>query len=207
MTDGRVEQVRDTVIGLRPVYTERGNATELWLASGELLVDRRGVKSTLMALARSYAVDLKAQRRQLEQLIQRSGVFPFYLGRRVFVPIKMRQAITENDSVYGYLDSEYIMDIKGGKGRGCRLLLTTGDSIEAFSSRATALKSWYLGLNLQKELGTDDDNNQDEQIIMQSVLTLCRSLKEMAQRLERIEEHIAEAGSMYHSEKDKPDDR
>ncbi len=42
---------------------------------------------------------------------------------------------------------------------------------------------------------------------MQSVLTLCRSLKEMAQRLERIEEHIAEAGSMYHSEKDKPDDR
>ena len=207
MTDGRVEQVRDTVIGLRPVYTERGNATELWLASGELLVDRRGVKSTLMALARSYAVDLKAQRRQLEQLIQRSGVFPFYLGRRVFVPIKMRQAITENDSVYGYLDSEYIMDIKGGKGRGCRLLLTTGDSIEAFSSRATALKSWYLGLNLHKELGTADDNNQDEQIIMQSVLTLCRSLKEMAQRLERIEEHIAEAGSMYHSEKDKPDDR
>ena len=206
MTDGRVEQVRDTVIGLRPVYTERGNATELWLASGELLVDRRGVKSTLMALARSYAVDLKAQRRQLEQLIQRNGVFPFYLGRRVFVPIKMRQAITENDSVYGYLDSEYIMDIKGGKGRGCRLLLTTGDSIEAFSSRATALKSWYLGLNLQKELGTDDDNNQDEQIIMQSVLTLCRSLKEMAQRLERIEEHIAEAGITYHSDKDNPDD-
>lgn len=207
MIDGRVEQVRDTVIGLRPVYTERGNATELWLASGELLVDRRGVKSTLMALARSYAVDLKAQRRQLEQLIQRNGVFPFYLGRRVFVPIKMRQAITENDSVYGYLDSEYIMDIKGGKGRGCRLLLTTGDSIEALSSRATALKSWYLGLNLQKELGKADDNNQDEQIIMQSVLTLCRSLKEMAQRLERIEEHIAEAGTAYHSEKDKPDDR
>ncbi|NLX02293.1 MAG: hypothetical protein GXY40_07160 [Syntrophomonadaceae bacterium] len=206
MSDGRVEQVRDTVIGLRPVYTERGNATELWLASGETLMDRRGVKSTLMALARSYAVDLKAQRRQLEQLIQRNGVFPFYLGSRVFVPIKMRQAITENDSVYGYLDSEYIMDIKGGKGRGCRLLLTTGDTIEAFSSRATALKSWYLGLNLHKELGTADDNDQDEQIIMQSVLTLCRNLKEMAQRLERIEEHIAEAGTVYHSEKNNPDD-
>mgnify|MGYP000913806302 FL=1 len=206
MKDGRVEQVRDVVIGLRPVYTDRGNATELWLDSGEMLVDRRGVKSVLTALAKSYAIDLKAQRRQLEQIIQRSGVFPFYLERRVFVPIKMRKALTENDSVYGYLNTEYIMDIKGGKGRGCQVLLATGDSIEALSSRATAEKSWYLGLNLQKELGTDNNNDQDEQMIMESVLTLCRSLKEMSKRLERIEEHIAEAGITYHSEKEKKDD-
>ncbi len=205
MRDGRVEQVRDTVIGLRPVYTDQGNDTELWLASGEMLIDRRGVKSVLTALAKSYAIDLKAQRQQLRGLIQRNGVFPFYLGNRVFIPIKMRKAITENDSVYGYLDTGYIRDIKGGKGRGCQILLTTGSSIEAFSSQTTAKQSLQLGLELQNELDTADDNDQYEQKIMESVLILCRSLKEMLKRLERIEGHIAEAAFVYHEE-DEPDE-
>ena len=37
----KVEQFRDEVIVLRPVYTDRGNATELWLNSGEVLQDMR----------------------------------------------------------------------------------------------------------------------------------------------------------------------
>jgi hypothetical protein len=204
--DGRVEQVRDVVIGLRPVYTDQGNDTELWLASGELLIDRRGVKSVLTALAKSHAIDLKAQRQQLRGLIQRNGVFPFYLGKRVFVPIKMRKAITENDSVYGYLDTKYIMDIKGGKGRGCQILLTTGSSIEVFSSQKTAKQSLHLGSELQKELNTADDNDRFEEMIIEFASTLCHGLKEMLQRLERIEGQIAEAAFVYHSEEDESDD-
>ncbi len=41
---------------------------------------------------------------------------------------------------------------------------------------------------------------------MESVLILCRGLKEMLQRLEQIEGHIAEAAFVYHSEEDEPDD-
>ncbi len=205
MTEARVEQVREVIIGMRPVYTDTGNATELWLPSGEVLVDRRGIKAVLAALGRSYAVDLKAQRQQLGQLFQRSGgVLPFYLGRRVFVPVKMRKAITKNDMVYGYLDADYISDIKGGKFRQCRVLLKTGQELEGLSSPATAQQSWYLGLSLLKELAGDAQEAREEQQIMASVLALCRGLKEMARRLERIEEHIAEAEFTYHYNREDP---
>lgn len=197
MINGRVEQVRDTVMGLRPIYTEWGNVTELWLTSGDKLVDRRGVKSVVIALARSYALDLRAQRQQLGQFLQRSGVLPFYLGSRVFVPLKMRKALTANDMVYGYLDSEYIVDIKGGKYRGCLASLSTGDNLQILSSQATAYQSWSLGLSLRRNLQGDKAIHEDEELIAESVLILCRNLREIAKRLERIEEHIAEAELSY----------
>lgn len=197
MINGRVEQVRDTVMGLRPIYTEWGNVTELWLTSGDKLVDRRGVKSVVIALARSYALDLRAQRQQLGQFLQRSGVLPFYLGSRVFVPLKMRKALTANDMVYGYLDSEYIVDIKGGKYRGCLAFLSTGDNLQILSSQATAYQSWSLGLSLRRNLQRDKAIHEDEELIAESVLILCRNLREIAKRLERIEEHIAEAELSY----------
>lgn len=198
MADGRVEQVRDAVIGLRPVYTDQGNATELWLASGEILVDRRGVKSVVTALARSYALDLKAQRQQLGQLLERSMILPFYLGRRVFVPLKMRKALMDNDMVYGYFDADYIKDIQGGRFRECRVLLKTCDEFKALSSQATAQKSLHLGLRLLEALKGDTDDTRDEQQVMESVGALYRSLKEILKRLQSIEAHIAEAESSYH---------
>jgi len=57
----KVELVREDIIGLRPIYNVTGNATEILLRSGELEV-RQGINSVLAALARSYAIDLKAQR-------------------------------------------------------------------------------------------------------------------------------------------------
>lgn len=201
MADGKVEQLRDQVIGLRPVYTERGNATELWLVSGEILVDHRGVKSVITALARSYALDLKAQRKQLGQLLNRSMILPFYLGQRVFVPLKMRKALAGNDMVYGYFDGEYIEDIQGGKFRECRVLLKTGDELECFSSETTAKKSLHLGLDLQKALEGNNDDERDEQQVMEAVRALYRSFKEIMLRLQSIEGYIAEAEAIYQHEK------
>ena len=72
----------------------------------------------------------------------------------------------------------------------------------------TVKQSLQLGLDLQKELDTADDNNQYEQMVVEFASTLCRGLKEMLKRLERIEGQIAEAAFVYHNEneEDKPDD-
>lgn len=113
----------------------------------------------------------------------------------------MRKALTKNDMVYGYLNVEYIIDIKGRKSRECQVLLSTGDKLKVLSSQATTQRNWYLGLSLLKDFESGKGESKDEQQIMESVLSLCRSLKEMAKRLERIEEHIAEAEIAYHCDK------
>ena len=120
---------------------------------------------------------MKAQRKQLGQLLNRSMILPFYLGQRVFVPLKMRKALAGNDMVYGYFDGEYIEDIQGGKFRECRVLLKTGDELECFSSQTTAQKSLHLGLNLQKALEGNNDDDRDEQQVMEAVRALYRSFK------------------------------
>ncbi len=199
MSEGRVEQLRDLIIGLRPVYTDRGNATELWLVSGEIILDRRGIKSVQSALARSYALDLKAQREQLGQLLNRSVILPFYLGRRVFVPLKMRRALTGNDMVYGYFDGGYIEDIQGGKQRNCRVWLKTGVELECYSSEATAKKSLHLGLELQGILDKDNGAERDERMIVEAITAVYRSFREILLRLQNIEGSIAEAHSIYRS--------
>jgi len=194
----KIEKIRDDIIALRPVYTDTGNATEIWLASGEILLDDRGLKSVLGALARTYAIDLQAQRLGQEQNLHRSGVLPFHLGaRRVFIPLKMRRAITENDMVYGYIDLHYLDEIHQGDARDCRVHLTTGQDMELLSSAATAFKSRHMGMMLLESLDSCTANEEEEREIINVVLSLIRCFKEIGSSLQRIEEQIAEANMEY----------
>ena len=85
MDMAKVEQWRDDVVGLRPVYEDIGNCTEILLRNGTVVRDRRVLNSVVKALAAAYAIDLKAQRRILREKITRQGVLPFYLeAGRVF---------------------------------------------------------------------------------------------------------------------------
>lgn len=52
-------------IPFRPVYTDTGSSTELLFADSTALYDSRSVESIRLALAREYAVDLKAQARKI----------------------------------------------------------------------------------------------------------------------------------------------
>lgn len=46
----KVEQLRDDVIGLRPVYSEGADATEIICANGSVIIDYRRVKTVVKAL-------------------------------------------------------------------------------------------------------------------------------------------------------------
>ena len=137
---GKVEQLRDEVIGIRPVYSEIGNATDILLKDGRVVRDKRVLNSVVKALVASYAVDLKAQRRNLREKLGRKGVLPFYLGEgRVFVPLKMRQALTDGDSVYGYIDMSYMGQPQAGTGRECLIPLANGLELQVLSAQSTIL--------------------------------------------------------------------
>lgn len=193
----RIELIRDKVIGLRPVYTERGNATEVLLSDGEVKLDYRGIKTVKAALARNYAVDLQAQRKVIERELNRKAVVPFYLEDRVFIPLKMRQALTENDLVYGFIDVSYVTDIREEGKRRCRVFLSNGINIEVLSSINTALNSKHIGNKVAAGLQVKVQDDTAEKQVAKSVYKLVRSFSQILDRLERIEGQIAEDGGKY----------
>ena len=191
MITGKVEHWRDDVIGLRPVYTERGNATELMLRSGEVKVDERGIKSVLAALARSYAIDFKAQRVQLGKVLQKQANLPFHLGsERIFVPLKMRRAVTDNDQVYGYVDVRCLDEPRAGAEGQCLVMLKTGLELEVLSSVTTAAASRHTGLRLLEILNADSGRKAEEQQALDVIFRLIHCLTDMRDRLRRIEHKL-----------------
>lgn len=191
MKTGKVEKWRDDVIGLRPVYTDRGNATEVLLKDGEVILDERGLKSVLAALGRAYAVDFKAQRVQLEELLQKQANLPFQLGpERVFVPLKMRRAVTDNDQVYGYVDVRFLDEPRAGDNGQCLVMLKTGLELEVLSSVSTAASSRHTGLRLLEILNADTGRKAEEQQIINSVLYFIQCLNAMHDRLRSIEHKL-----------------
>ncbi|HWQ74431.1 MAG TPA: hypothetical protein VN441_03885, partial [Syntrophomonas sp.] len=190
----QLEKIKDEIVGLRPVYTDTGNATLIYLRQGEA-VDPRGLRAVLAALARIYAVDMGAQRSQLETALQRQGMMPFYLGpERVFVPLKMRRALAERDAVYGYVDVRCMEEASACGSRGCRLRLLDGREIEILSSRATVEQCRTMGCKLLEMLRQEKGADPQEKMMVGAVLHVHQMFRVLERRLIHIEEMIAAEG-------------
>lgn len=191
MAGSKVEQFRDLIIGLRPVYSSAGNCTEILLEDGRTIPERRILKSTVLALTRSYGLDLTAQRTLVRSWIKKQTLVPFYLSsERVFIPLKMRQSRAGNDETYGYLDVRTVQDINELGKRRCRLSLNNGLLIEILSSPATALQSQHCGRQLLAMLGYMDNSENEENNASESAKWMVRTLKKITLQLERIENKL-----------------
>ena len=187
----QLEKIKEEIVGLRPVYTDTGNATIIYLCRGEA-VDSRGMRSIMTALARIYAIDLAAQRSQLEIRLHRQAMIPFYLGpERVFVPLKMRRAMAEKDAVYGYVDVRCMGAVLPGGQRSCRLQLLDGREIEILSHRSTVEQSRVLGRSLLEMLQSGRQIDPGEALIVEAAVHVHRMFRVIERRLIRIEELIA----------------
>ncbi|CFX11836.1 Uncharacterized [Syntrophomonas zehnderi OL-4] len=191
MDMGKVEQLRDEVIGLRPVYCEIGNATELLLKDGTIILDKRTLNSVVKALAAAYAVNLKAQRKHLQEKLDRKGILPFYLGDgRVFIPLKMRQAVTANDAVYGYIDLNYMTEPRPQTGKECAIELINGIKLQVLSGQSTVLGVQHTGTVVRSLLQPDKPKDVIEELIIQAVHAVVNTLTDQHRQLRRIEEKL-----------------
>lgn len=187
----KVELIRGDIIGLRPIYNGTGNATEILLRSGELEV-RQGINSVLAAVVRSYAIDLKAQRQQLAVLLQRQQRLPFYLNaNRVFIPLKMRRPLAEGDSVYGYLDINYLDRVEVVGERRCELSLPDQRRIIVLSSRATVELAQTMGRNLLSQLDSSGQKKSGSSLVAEAATCFYDKLHSIYRKLEHIE-HIVD---------------
>ena len=176
-----LEQVKNSVVVLRPTYGPRGDSTELWTREG-MSVDRRSIRSIKRALARLYAIDLSAQGEQVADLIERHSVLPFYLQPdRIFVPLKMRSARCSNDRCCGYVDVNYIESIAGEKGTA-RLLLKDGRTLNLVCTPSTAAQTICMGQKLSSSLQPECITD-DEDVIVKAALLLLQRLKMLDDKL------------------------
>lgn len=194
----QLEKIKEEIVGLRPVYTDTGNATIIYLRRGEA-VDSRGMRSIMTALARIYAIDLAAQRSQLEMRLHRQAMIPFYLGpERVFVPLKMRRAMAEKDAVYGYVDVRCMGEVVDCGRRTCRLQLLDGREMEILSNRSTVEQCRVMGRSLLEMLKGERHTDPEEELMVGAVMHVHRMFRVLERRLIHIEEMmIAEGEGRY----------
>ncbi len=185
----QIAKIRDDVIGIKPLYTETGNSTLLYLTRGEVLV-KRTIYAVLNALCRSYAIDLKAQRKNIADMLERRGVLPFYIGRRVFVPLKMRKKVSENDMAYGYIDLDFAGDVKSAGTCECMLYLKDGRSIEVLNTRITVVNTLEMGQRLLALLPGYQMKPSDDDDVTLAVLGFTNILRSIRDSLARIEEQM-----------------
>mgnify|MGYP000850953644 FL=1 len=189
----KVEQIRDQVIAIRPIYSDEGDVSEIIARSGEVLLDRRKIRSVLKGLLHSYGLDIKYQRRLIRERLQRKSVMPCFLSpERVLIPLKMRRAIVSGDCVYGYVDVSSIKDIPSGGKRNCMLLLANGIILEIMSSKITVLQIQERGLKLSQLLdqAKESDENDYSRQMMEWGALLGKTMGEILQHMQRIEQRI-----------------
>ena len=154
----RIEDVKDQVILFRPVYSDEGSITEIFMIDDKGMqktFDRRNIISVRQAFARCFALDLSAQAKDLQQKLNRKFPLPFYLpDSRVFIPLKMRKPLIIKDSTYGYVNISYIKSVRKIN-HEVVLTLTTNDKIPLYNTSSAA----YNIINLGKGI-TDLVNNQ-----------------------------------------------
>jgi hypothetical protein len=117
---------------------------------------------------------------------------PFYLGEgRVFVPLKMRQALTDGDSVYGYIDMSYMGQPQAGTGRECLIPLANGLELQVLSAQSTILGIQNTGQAALSALQPyKGDGDAREEQVVEAARILAVTLAEILEQLTRIEQSL-----------------
>lgn len=111
----------------------------------------RQVESVRRALARCYAVDLRAQARLLRSRYARKLPLHFYLpDGRVFTPFKLRPPRICGDAAYGYVDLNRIKRLVPGN--RTEVQLTSGTRLPVYSTIRTARLSYLFALEVKLDL-------------------------------------------------------
>ncbi len=103
----------EQVIAFVPIYTDAGDATELWLQDGGQIVDPRSIRSCLRTFWRHYSFDWQAYRKEYAAKLNRKHLLPWSVDVwRTFAPAKLRIPRVARDPAYGYFAVEQAQWIK-----------------------------------------------------------------------------------------------
>ncbi|NLP18566.1 MAG: hypothetical protein GX376_05645 [Firmicutes bacterium] len=138
----QLAEYKQMIAALRPVYTAAGDGTDVILINGDVLHDRRRIRSVRQALARVYAVDLVAARQYYRKLLGQANAIPLPLSAKLILcPTKMRRPRCPGDFTLGYVSYRQVVGVEGySKGDYRSRVLLRNGAILLSLNRVTILK-------------------------------------------------------------------
>ncbi len=139
--NGKAEDFLPDLAALQPVYhRDYGDASYIYLKSGQVILDNRSIRGVKQALARLKALDQAHLRRLCGQELGHRLNLPLPLSAQLMlVPLKMRQPLTENDSAYGLVNLVAVRKVLSCAEGGSMVLLESGQSLKVLANRETCL--------------------------------------------------------------------
>ncbi|MDW7730116.1 MAG: hypothetical protein SCJ94_08965 [Bacillota bacterium] len=137
-----LEAIFPNIVALEPYYSkDGGNATRIYTASGEIIIDKRRIRTVLKQLARHYNADVAYLRQKYGKIVNCNLIVPLPLSLHlVLVPLKMRLPKFEQDGATGYINACAVTRIEasappaGKAGSRCLVTLTGGFKLTCYIS-------------------------------------------------------------------------
>ncbi|MBW6464781.1 MAG: hypothetical protein K0B84_11460, partial [Firmicutes bacterium] len=137
-----LEAIFPNIVALEPYYSkDGGNATRIYTASGEIIIDKRRIRTVLKQLARHYNADVAYLRQKYGKIVNCNLIVPLPLSLHlVLVPLKMRLPKFEQDGATGYINACAVTKIEasapsaGKAGSRCLVTLTGGFKLTCYIS-------------------------------------------------------------------------
>lgn len=105
--------LKNKLIAIIPKYIpDLGNCTIIHTEEENPLILENTISTVMKRIGRYHMVDLEAMKERNGNLINISYPVPIYLHDDVFIPIKVRKPFGKNDKSFGYVNLEYIDNIK-----------------------------------------------------------------------------------------------
>lgn len=185
------------LVAVRPVYGDRGNACELWLRDGRVVLENRSIDSTLKALWRFYELDIRTQRMKVKRLLERKTALPFYLpDDRVFCPVKMRMAQAPKDRVNGYVDFAEMEELVKQDGM-LSLRLKSGHKLMVLAAAETVLLGREMSCKLRRFLGCKPKKKRPADQLREQAHMETRLLLTVTEMIAAIYEQVCEKTVEY----------
>lgn len=165
------ELVSKEIIAVLPLYKE-GNSTKIITNKQNEEYIYKSIKTFITLLARYFMIDLSSSRQYYGKIIGSTNIVPLPFDKdNIFVPLKIRKAISKNDGSFGYFNIGFIKDIIE-KNNKVYISLEKGYCIEVLQGIDSArknLRNGYIikqayykraGVNIMEEQGVYGELNK-----------------------------------------------
>ncbi|AFS77315.1 hypothetical protein Curi_c02350 [Gottschalkia acidurici 9a] len=135
------EYYKNGIMALIPTYIEMiGDSTKVITKNSNEYYIYKSIRAIINLLARYNHIDLKETRRFYGNKIGCKNLIPIPFSKEnIFAPIKVRAAISKNDSSFGYINIKYIEKIKEKDELGV-IYLNDGVQIDTYQRLETVEK-------------------------------------------------------------------
>lgn len=171
------------VIGFLPIYiNDYGNCTKVILEEREVIY-KNSARSFLNRMCRYYFLDLDEIKKHYGNILGIKNLVPIPFDDKVFIPIKYRKPQFKNDGAMGYMDLDWIDNIRLDR-KGTKIVLKDERVYYSIASIETVRKHYKNGYIVKRFSNIDlKDQLYDYPATKRDIEILIREVNRIKDRI------------------------